>query len=150
MQTSFKPLRTALLILPLLAIISLNAIGQAQSASVTKETYFKKSKKQKTAAWILLGAGAGIFFTGALINEGDLVEENILTGYNKYENDGIKTALMLGGIGSMLGSIPLFIASKRNKRKGMSMSFNNQNIRYINQGQLVTKLQPALTFRVNL
>jgi hypothetical protein len=148
MHTPFKPLRTALLILPLLTIFSLNAIGQVQSSSVTKETYFKKSKNQKTAAWILLGAGTGMLITGALIGEGNIIDENTSDLVTTEVNGG-KYALIVGGMGSMLGSIPLFIASKRNKRKAMSMSFKNQNIRYINQGQFVTKLQPALTLKVN-
>jgi hypothetical protein len=146
MHTPFNPLGTTISILLLLAIFSLNAIGQVQTAPVTKETYFKKSKKQKTVACILLGAGAGALFMGAFINEdNEDVEEN----FTPYNNN-TKTTAIVSGAGCMLLSIPLFIASKRNKRKAMSMSFKNQNIRYIALGRSVTKIQPALTFRMNL
>lgn len=91
--------------------------------------YLQKSKNQKKAARILLGSGAGLILVSFIIPRGKLVEEGICIGpycSDKYRNDGIKTALLATGGASSLISIPLFIASKRNRRKAMSASLNFQ------------------------
>jgi uncharacterized membrane protein YebE (DUF533 family) len=63
--------------------------------------YLKKSKSQKTAAFILLGAGAVAFI---VVSPGNL----------SFEASG--NLIVAGGLAA-LGSIPLFIASGKNKRK---------------------------------
>jgi len=75
-----------------------------------KTDYLVKSKNQKTAAWVLLGGGTALIGIGFLI------------GDNKNSTfDDAATGALLGGIGflSTIGSIPLFIASGKNKRKAM-------------------------------
>ena len=77
---------------------------------VVKTDYLVKSKNQKTAAWVLLGGGTALIGIGFLI------------GDNKNSTfDDAATGALLGGIGflSTIGSIPLFIASGKNKRKAM-------------------------------
>jgi hypothetical protein len=71
-----------------------------------KTEYIVKSKNQKTAAWILLGGGAALIGTGFLIGDG-----------KNSTFDDAATGALLAGIGtlSMIGSIPLFIASGKNK-----------------------------------
>jgi len=75
-----------------------------------KTEYIVKSKNQKTAAWILLGGGAALIGTGFLIGDG-----------KNSTFDDAATGALLAGIGtlSMIGSIPLFIASGKNKRRAM-------------------------------
>jgi len=75
-----------------------------------KTDYLVKSKNQKTAAWVLLGGGVALMGAGYLI------------GNSKNASfDDAGTGVVLGGIGflSTIGSIPLFIASGKNKRKAM-------------------------------
>ena len=80
------------------------------SVPVIKTDYLVKSKNQKTAAWVLLGGGTALIGLGFLI--GDSKNSSF---------DDAATGAVLGGIGllSTIGSIPLFIASGKNKRKAM-------------------------------
>ncbi|TMI96312.1 MAG: hypothetical protein E6H08_04635 [Bacteroidetes bacterium] len=75
-----------------------------------KTDYLVKSKNQKTAAWILLGGGAALIGTGFLIGDSK----------NSTFDDAVNGAF-LGAIGTLstIGSIPLFIASGKNKRRAM-------------------------------
>lgn len=80
--------------------------------SLTQQDYLQKSKKQKTAAWILLGGGV-VLAVGApiLAISSDWSKQG--TGYD---------VAFYAGCASILGSIPLFIAAGRNKRKAMNAS----------------------------
>ena len=87
------------------------------STPLTKQDYLQKSKKQKTAAWILLGGGTIAWFAGVskYMNQDD----------NK--DGGGEAAMVIGGIAG-LSSIPLFIIASKNKKKAISLSFKNQMI----------------------
>ncbi len=88
---------------------------------------FQKSQKQKTAAWIMLGGGAGMALAGLLIMTKDAGQEvagifvTVFTlGTVTPEQPKKRAAgpvLAIAGTGAMLGSIPLFSASAKNKRK---------------------------------
>ncbi len=73
---------------------------------LTREDYLKKSKSQKITAFVLLGAGVT---TLAIISKGN----------TSFDVLGI---LAVAGTLSTLGSIPLFLASARNKRKAQAAS----------------------------
>ena len=97
-----------------LLLFALPVISFCQKTSDTvpsiKTDYLVKSKNQKTAAWVLLGGGTALIGIGFLI--GDSKNSTF---------DDAATGAVLGGIGllSTIGSIPLFIASGKNKRKAM-------------------------------
>ena len=80
------------------------------SVPVVKTDYLVKSKNQKTAAWVLLGGGVALMGAGYLIGDS-----------KNATFDDAGTGVVLAGIGflSTIGSIPLFIASGKNKRKAM-------------------------------
>jgi hypothetical protein len=82
---------------------------------LTRQDYLVKSKNQKTAAWVLLGGGAVLIGAGLLI--GDRKESS----FDDAATGGI---IGIAGALSIITSIPLFIASGRNKRKAMSVSAN--------------------------
>ena len=82
------------------------------SQSLTQQNYLQKSKKQKTAAWVLLGGGAAVAVGAAILD--------VSSDWSKSETPYL--VALSTGCASMLGSIPLFIASKRNKRKAMNAS----------------------------
>ena len=92
-----------------LAITS-SSFGQDSTASKpsTREDYLQKSANQKTGAWILLGAGAAVIAISAVSNT-DL---------------DILPVLVIGGGAAVLGSIPLFIAARKNKKRGLAMTAN--------------------------
>jgi len=105
-------------------------------APLTREDYLKKSKSQKIAGFIFLGAGAIIFAS--------------LSGGNT-DFDTLGALVVLGGI-STLASIPLFIASGRNKRKARdaSASLNFEKIQTIQQVGMSFHSSPAISIKLNL
>ena len=87
------------------------------SPSPAQDNYLKKSEKQHTAGLVLLiGGGAGL--AGGLI-WGTAESNNNSTSYSKYDGPG---ALVLIGIASMLGSIPLLIAAHHNAKKARTIA----------------------------
>jgi hypothetical protein len=80
---------------------------------LTQQDYVKKSKNQKTVAWILLAGGVGLIGTGLLIGNGDE------TSFDDAASGGIVAGV---GVASALVSIPVFLASTRNKKKAMELS----------------------------
>ncbi len=127
----------------MLLILSATSFSQQTNPSqpVTKADYLQKSKNQKTGAWVLLGGGIALMGTGFLIGGG-----------NEASLDNAETGVIIAGIGvlSAIGSIPLFIASGRNKRKGMSLSFKNETAPQILKSSLVYKPVPSLNLKIDL
>ena len=118
-------------------LTSFSAISFCQNtttpgAPMTKQDYLKKSKSQKIAAWILLGAGATCF---AIVAPGNT------------SLDAVGAIVVVGGV-CVLTSIPLFIAASRNKKRANSASalFDLQRIRITpNAGYSYV---PALTVKL--
>ena len=108
-----------------------------------KTDYLVKSKNQKTAAWVLLGGGTALIGLGFLI--GDSKNSTF---------DDAATGAVLGGIGflSAIGSIPLFIASGKNKRKAMQATtfIKMENVRMIPNQSLVQTSYPSIALRIKL
>ena len=133
-------------IILLLLIITTSTFSQ-QTPSVEKD-YMKKSKNQKKTAWIMLGGGATLLLTGIIIPKGDIVHEGFLG--NDYENDGIKGAFQLTGVLSMIGSIPFFVASGKNKKRAAAVSFKNEKIPQLYKGNMINHSVPSVNFKVSL
>ena len=109
--------------------------------SLTQQNYLQKSKKQKTAAWVLLGGGALVAVGAAILD--------VSSDWSKSETPYI-VALFTGGA-AMLGSIPLFIASGRNKRKAMNAStyFEIQRNPVLTNTGLTLHSTPTLSLKLN-
>lgn len=138
----------------MLLIVSISSFSQQTDPpqTLTKQDYLQKSKNKKKIAWIFLGGGAVLIATGAIIPAGDLTDQfNIYTGAKDiHENDAIKGALIVGGGLSMLASIPFFIASGKNKRKAMSVSFKNETApQFLSKGLVTTNI-PCLSLKIGL
>ena len=103
--------------------------------------YLQKSKNQKTAAWVLLGGGTALIGAGFLI--GDSKESTF---------DDAATGVVLAGIGvlSSIGSIPLFIASGKNKRKAMKAStfIKMETVPLLQKQSLVQNSYPAFSVHI--
>ena len=120
--------------------------------SLTKSDYLKKSKKQKKTAWILLGGGAALVIIANVIPEGEQTDFNPrFLDYN-HKNDGVKAAFGLTGGLSMLGSIPLFIASGKNRKKAKSASafINMEKAPILQQTGIRNQSFPAVGVRISL
>ena len=96
-----------------------------QLRAQTKNDYLLKSKNQKTAAWILLGAGVTLGFIGSYELFYGLTE---IGNGQHHKKIGTGLSLSLLGTAAALGSIPLFVASSKNKRTAMSMTFSPQQM----------------------
>lgn len=148
----------------LLMVITTATFSQQNnpSPSLTKHDYAKKSKSQKTAAWVLLGGGFTIATIGALtslpkagedIGYAILIIPNALTGNLQPEpqnNYTAQTILLIGGLTSMLTSIPLFIASGKNKTKALSLSFKNEPSLQFLKSSFVYRAIPSLNLKIQL
>lgn len=117
------------------------------TASKVETDYMKKSKNQKKVAWIMLGGGATFVLTGILIPHGEIVREDF---WNTYENDGIKSTFVVTGFLSMIGSIPFFIASGKNKKRAASISFINERAPQLVKSNFAYRPVPSLTFKIIL
>lgn len=114
--------KTILAILIICFTTAMNAQVMKDSTSNLKidtnqlaQSYLKKSKSQKTAAWILLSAGAVATTAGVIIAANQVSHMDIF--YDSPPPDDATVVLTISGTVAMLTSIPLFIASKKNKRK---------------------------------
>ena len=124
-----------------------------------KTDYFKKSKNQKTAAWILLGGGFALSTTSVLLASPKVEEDyiNIFAGVFLAEpapgnNYTAETILLVAGTAAMLGSIPLFIASGKNKKRAMNMAMNikMEKATIIERHSFVQGSYPAIALKINL
>ena len=120
----------------MLVFVSIHSLSQqTPPPTITKEDYLKKSKNQKTAAFILLGAGATMIAIAAPGN----VSFDILP------------VLAIGGAGGILGSIPLFIASGKNKKRAMNASafFDVEKTEMLSHGKIHFCKTPAISLKIN-
>ncbi len=128
--------------------------GQAEKLSLmSKADYLKKSKNQSTAAWVLAGGGVVMVSAGAIIGLNDATEAigSIFSGETKEPSDA-GPILFYSGAAAMLGSIPLFIASSRNKRKANSMSafLKIENRPLLQKSSFIKTSYPAVGVKINL
>ncbi|HEX5652094.1 MAG TPA: hypothetical protein VFX58_03405 [Chitinophagaceae bacterium] len=100
-----KILLSVLMMLAVIAIMAQQTTGQ-----LTREDYLQKSKRQKTTAWIMLGGGAAFVAAGAIWWANEYT-------YGTGNGETVPVAMTIVGGWSVLGSIPVFIASARNKNK---------------------------------
>ena len=125
------------IIFNLLVLLSVTSFGQQTDPSqpLTRDEYLKKSKSQKVAAWILLGAGA---ITLASISGGN-------TSF-----DALGT-LAIGGTIAVLGCIPLFLAAGKNKRKAKAMtaSIRMEKTNVIRGYSKAQNYYPAFSVKIN-
>ena len=119
----------------------------------TKEYYFKRCDNQKTAAWVLLGGGATLSTVGLLIGVDRMIDE-IGANFNGSHDGGFTTGAVLfyTGIASMLGSVPLFIASSRNRRNALAVTavIKMEDRSLVQQGSIIKTAYPALGIRIRI
>ena len=139
----------------LFIVIILSVSGYAQQITplTMKDSFIEKSKNQKKTAFIFLGAGVALIGAAIIIPRGDFEGTEIdgLGGVTeKYSNDGVKAACGLTGVLSLLGSIPLFLASSRNNKKAMSISFKNKLAPQLYNNNYVYIPVPSITLKLEL
>lgn len=114
--------------LSILLSLSATVFGQQPNPALaqTKQDYLQKSIKQRKTAKIMLYGGGGVFLIGCIVgtHEADNAFINLFNG-NASSNFTTSDILLWTGLASMAGSIPLFIASGKNEKKGLELSFKN-------------------------
>ncbi len=66
------------------------------------------------------------------------------------KNQTLSDILAISGSAAVLGSIPLFIAANKNKKKAMSLSFGGQRIPELSKTALVYKPVPSIILKIDL
>jgi hypothetical protein len=118
---------------------------------VDANSLFQKSIRQKTAAWLLLGGGAGITIVGLAIMPPMNFEwtlGGVGTAPVEHKHSTAGPILAIAGTGAMLGSIPLFITSAKNKRKANLMLIN-ENV-FFNPRLNIKEHIVAIGIKINL
>ncbi len=120
-----------IIIITSMLILSASSFCQQTSSILTREELLSKSKTQKTIGFTLLGAG---ITTLAIASTGNI---------------DFSTLGLLVGVGGVatLSSIPLFIASKRNKNKA-ALFIKDQTLNLAPSIQI--KKQLAIGLKVNM
>jgi hypothetical protein len=116
---------------------------------VVKTDYLKKSKNQKTAAWIMLCSGATMVVVGSAVWSNAVEEDgSILAPYTTTKGTGITVA----GLITAAGSIPLFIMSSKNRKRGEAGSafFKMESLPEIPNGLFTGTSFPAFSMKINL
>jgi hypothetical protein len=104
------------------------------SVPAIKTNYLAKSKSQKTAGFIFLGIGVTTLTIAAV---GDL------------DFDALGTLVFVGGIATV-ASIPLFIASGKNKRRAMKASafIKMETVPLLQKQSFVQSSYPAFSMHI--
>lgn len=129
----------------LLFVVPASSFCQKPNDSVpsVKTDYLQKSKNQKSAAWTLLGGGTALIGIGFIVGDG-----------KNASFDDAATGAVLAGVGllSAIGSIPLFIAAGKNKRKAMKMftSIKMEKAAVYQRQSFVQPSYPAVTLKLML
>lgn len=144
-----------IILFAMLLMLSASSFGQQTrpSPDLTKQDYLQKSKKQKKTAVVMLGGGAVLLLASFIIPKGEQTGSTDVYGIfpvPDYKNDRIKAVLGLTGIASMLGSIPFFIASGKNKRRAMNLSFKNETTLQIQKNSFAYRPVPVLELKISL
>lgn len=111
----------------------------------TQEKYLKKSKCQKTTAWILLGGGVATSIIG-------LTQINLAGSVSGEVNNTPGTVLFLTGLAATITSISFFSVAKKNRKKAATVSSNIElKPGNLGVGQLLFKrVHPSLTVEFSL
>ena len=120
---------------------------------ITKTDYLQKSNNQKTAA-ITLVAGGGVLiiigipsWTSGFSDGLDFSNTHPEAGSTKMKS---ANTLFIAGGALILGSVPLFIASAKNKLRSMNLSFKNETATLVQKGSFANRSVPSLTLKISL
>ena len=127
----------------LLALILVSSVLVGQTKEFSKDYFLQKSKKQKTAAWILLGGGTAMAVGG------------FATFDSSWDSGSDSTTDIAGVIGTVgfltsLASIPYFISAGKNKKTAMSITFNYKPVYLSNDNLAETQSYPTMSLKIKL
>lgn len=128
---------------------SFNCLGQAPD----KNSLLQKSKNQRTAAFVLLGLGATLEIGGLAASVSN-ADKQLIDLFSTQQPRGVNhTAeyiLYTTGAACLVSSLILFNSSKSNKKKGLALGIDSQQIHQLKKGSLYTVKYPAVTMKIKL
>ena len=135
-----------IIVFTMLLIISVTSFSQQTkpAPALTKQDYQNKSEGQNSAAWVLLSVGTAVL-AGTMISEAT----SVCFGGGCPKKSFPVVLVGLGGT-AVVSSIPFFIASSRNKKKAMSLSFKNETTPQLQKDGFTNRPVPSLTLKINL
>lgn len=148
-------MKTSLIIM--VVLLAFNIIGYCQPITPLSQPvgneYLLKAKKQNSAAKVLLITGGAFSVTGFALGAANVWDE-IGASFDNRSDGGYVTGVvfMITGAAAMAGSIPLFIAASKNRRRATSASVSLiMNEHYeIRHSSMATNRHPALSLKINL
>ena len=140
----------------LLAFVAASFAQQAPPTQDWKESdYYKKSKKQKTAAWILTGVGTAGLLVTAVADAGQVMTGALVTvisvGIYEPEYKSYTVPYVISAA-CVVSGIYLFIASSKNKKKAKAATaFIDMETAPVLQGTVFHKQSfPVLGVKIHL
>lgn len=133
-------MKTILITTMIITTLFLCITKKTFAQELTKEEYLIKNHNQKKAGFIMLGGGAVLMGSGALLVTNPPSESLWITG-------GFLFSI---GFWTMVGSIPLFISSGINAKRAAELSLRNKPIIIPNYSGNLPRTVPSLTFSVPL
>jgi hypothetical protein len=129
-----------------LAVVSSLFGQQTQTDTVqhgSKDYYLQKSKRQKSGALVLLIGGTALMGVGLFIADNKNAD---------FDQAGAGAVMIAIGFLADLGSIPLFIASSKNKKRAMkaSVSLKMQDALVVQKQNTLDTKFPAISFHIRL
>ena len=117
--------------------------------------YLAKSKKQRTAGWILTGTGAAVFSIGLVVSMAEMTEEvggAIIYGLVGEEapvtHSKGGTAITITGLAMVATGITFLSIAKKNKRKALDMSFINESSQQLRYNTVMNTSVPSVRLRL--
>lgn len=133
-------MKKLILILALILMAQIS-YGQNETPVINKDYYLNKSKNQKTTGWVLLGAGASMLIATQIIGRSDVDFETGMTAVG---------VLGIGGVSSVLASIPFFIASGNSAKKAANISLNYERLGTPLLSRSLNNSFPSISLKIDL
>ena len=132
----------------LCTILLMTMAAEAQYKTSPATDLMEKSRKQKTAAWILLGSGGVLSSVGIVVGLSTAFDALLDADTDSGSAGGI---LLVAGLAGIVGSIPLFIASAKNARKARGhLAFKLERSANIISGPARIYHYPAVAVSIRL
>lgn len=136
-----------------LSAFLMGLFSQTFAQEMSKQDYLDKSRNQKTTGFILLGGGVAMIAVGSALFMGDLADTAISCTYlNCSSGSGMESGTVIFTVGGLaaLGSIPVFISSRKNARKAAQVSFRNEPTYIPKYVGNIPREIPSLNFSIPL
>ena len=137
----------------LLLLIAFGVYTYAQQIPVdnvkNKAYYLEKRKSQRTTGWILFGVGSALTISGIIWAS---TQPNPFSWTADQSNSSAAPYFMeIGGMVTMLASIPFFVSSHKNNLKAIQLSVGPKMEETSKIIQMyVGRYHPAISLNINL